>query len=75
MFEYSNTEADRVFRNPDVEGLFQGQDGEWYFDQRYTMDFVSRSAILTPRNADLGIIGPDVWRVPDELATGLGLEK
>ena len=74
-----NVDVKEVLRaciaNPAVEGLFQDESGGWYVDRRYTTAYVEQSWYLTPRTADLNIIGPTILAVPSELIEELGIQK
>ncbi len=45
---------------PKIEGEFFGVDGKRYLDRRYTAEYVEQSTVLTPRTADLNIVGPAI---------------
>jgi hypothetical protein len=65
--EYGLTKEE--LSNPDLEGVFISPDGKTMFDRRYDAEFVQKSNVLTPRNADLNLIGAEIVEVPEELQT------
>lgn len=71
-----STNWDEVIRtelrkpNPDIEGLFIGPDGSYRLDRRMTMSAIEKNK-LTPRTADLNLVGPDILPVPDYLVEEL----
>ena len=52
--------------DPNIEGLYRDADGRLVLDRRYTAEAIGQLG-LSPRTADLGLIGPDRLLVPEEL--------
>lgn len=59
--------------NPNLEGVFIGPDGRTMFDRRYRSDVVDDSRTLTPRNADLNLVGAEIVEVPEELKNEINI--
>ena len=57
-------EAKNLLSNTDIEGVFT-RDGKTYIDRRYTVETITRLG-LSPRNADLNIIGDEIIELPVE---------
>ena len=58
-----------------LRGLFQNGRGEWLFDLRFTDEEVSQNPVLSPRTADMNIIGDYAIPVPSAIVTELGLDN
>lgn len=52
--------------NPDIEGVYRDRDGRLILDRRHTLDAIARLG-LSPRTADLNLIGPDRVPIPEDI--------
>ncbi|HSH56132.1 MAG TPA: hypothetical protein VK983_04915 [Candidatus Limnocylindrales bacterium] len=53
-------------KNPDLEGQYVDATGQAMLDRRYTVEAIGRMG-LSPRTADLNLIGPERVAIPKEL--------